>query len=129
MSILSQWWSGFAKRGPAHGRQAAAERSVADNEPTLDLDELIRTRQNSTLQRMSSKSHPALEATSYHEPVPLLPPEIEAAVEAKVKEQIGEGGYLGYCHQFWGRKKEILREEYGIDWKTPAEMNPGWLFD
>ena len=58
-----------------------------------------------------------------------LPPEIEKDVEAKVKAQIGEGGYMGYCHRFWACKKRILREEYGIEWRSLAEMNPGCNFD
>jgi hypothetical protein len=33
-------------------------------------------------------------------------------------------GRLGYCHMLWINQKRILRDKYGIDWKTPAEMNP-----
>lgn len=58
-----------------------------------------------------------------------LTPEIEKEVDAKVVALIGEGGYMGYCHAFWSRKKAILREEYGIEWKTPAELNPHITFD
>ena len=36
---------------------------------------------------------------------------------------------LGFCHVFWETKKRILREKYGINWRTPVEMNPGVLFD
>lgn len=36
---------------------------------------------------------------------------------------------MGYCHQYWAEKKRILRQEYGIDWRSPAEMNPGTMFD
>ena len=50
-------------------------------------------------------------------------------VEQKVVGIIGEGGYLGYCHEFWKTKQWILKEEYNIDWKTPAELNPGVKFD
>ena len=58
-----------------------------------------------------------------------LSPEIEAEVDAKVEARIGKGGYMGYCHQFWSCKKQILKEEYGIDWLSPAERNPGCRFD
>jgi len=30
---------------------------------------------------------------------------------------------------YWAAKKELLKKEYGIDWKSPAEMNPYALFD
>jgi len=36
---------------------------------------------------------------------------------------------MGYCFVLWGEMKRILREEHGIDWRTPAEMNPNILFD
>ena len=70
----------------------------------------------------------------YKEPKPgiaceVLDPEIEKEVDAKVIAIIGEGGYLGYCHGFWATKKHILREEYGIEWKTPAELHPDICYD
>ena len=58
-----------------------------------------------------------------------IPREIEEKVDKKVVSVVGEGGYLGYCHEFWRVKKQILLEEYGIDWKTPAERYPGVMFD
>ena len=36
---------------------------------------------------------------------------------------------MGFCHAFWGEKKRILKEKYGINWKTPAEENPGKIYD
>ena len=36
---------------------------------------------------------------------------------------------MGYCHWFWSCKKEILREEYDIEWLSPAETNLGCMFD
>lgn len=38
-------------------------------------------------------------------------------------------GQMGYCHLFWGTKQDILRRKYGIEWKTPAQMNPDTLYD
>ena len=37
-------------------------------------------------------------------------------------------GY-GDCHYEWGIKKQILKVDYGIDWKTPDERFPGIRFD
>ena len=34
-----------------------------------------------------------------------------------------------YAHVYWAEKKRILREDYGIEWKTPGEMNPQIRFD
>ena len=50
-------------------------------------------------------------------------------VNAKAEALAGPDTYMGYCHIFWAAKKKILREEYGIDWKTPAEEYPTIIFD
>ncbi len=54
---------------------------------------------------------------------------VELDVERLVRAEIGEGGYMGFCHLYWTTKKRILRDEFGIEWKTPAEMNPNVMFD
>ena len=36
---------------------------------------------------------------------------------------------MGFCHRLWEVQKRILHEKYGIDWRTPVEMNPDHLFD
>lgn len=58
-----------------------------------------------------------------------LPEWLEKEVDRKVKDEIGEGDYLGYCHMYWEAKKRILHDEYGIDWETPAERYPTIIFD
>ena len=35
----------------------------------------------------------------------------------------------GYCHRYWEVKKKILKKHYGIDWKSPKELNPHIKFD
>lgn len=36
---------------------------------------------------------------------------------------------MGFCFIYWDTKQKILREKYGIIWRTPAEMNPEVRFD
>lgn len=36
---------------------------------------------------------------------------------------------MGFCHAYWPTLRNILKEKYDLDWRTPAEMNPGVLFD
>lgn len=36
---------------------------------------------------------------------------------------------LGFCHLFWRTMQDILKHQFGIDWKTPAEMNPAVSYD
>ncbi|NVM04088.1 MAG: hypothetical protein HWN67_17285 [Candidatus Helarchaeota archaeon] len=38
-------------------------------------------------------------------------------------------GKVGFSKIFARKVKEILKEKYGIDWKTPSEMNPRLKFD
>jgi hypothetical protein len=58
-----------------------------------------------------------------------------AAAEREADQELAEvtkgwnPGQLGYCHLRWSVKKRILREGYGIEWRTPAEMNPNVAFD
>ena len=35
----------------------------------------------------------------------------------------------GLCHIEWQKMKQILKENYGIDWMSPAEINPGTIYD
>ena len=43
------------------------------------------------------------------------------------KSGIYEG--FGSCHSFWPVKKRILRERFGVRWKSPSELNPDVIFD
>jgi len=38
-------------------------------------------------------------------------------------------GQPGFCHFIWARKKRILKEKYGLDWRTPRERNPMNFYD
>lgn len=38
-------------------------------------------------------------------------------------------GRMGYCVDFWSLKKEILKDSYNIDWKTPKDRHPGTRYD
>jgi hypothetical protein len=35
----------------------------------------------------------------------------------------------GLCHRIWARTKALLRERHGIEWRSPAEVNPWVIFD
>ncbi|MBK9410120.1 MAG: hypothetical protein IPN47_19150 [Gemmatimonadetes bacterium] len=38
-------------------------------------------------------------------------------------------GSFGSCHAFWAAKQQVLHDRFGIEWKSPAEMNPLIIFD
>lgn len=56
-------------------------------------------------------------------------------MEQKIKNQLSGFGFppearsLGWCHMYWGIKKEILKNDYNIEWKSPAELNPNIMYD
>ena len=47
----------------------------------------------------------------------------------RASEEVGRAFEMGTCHRIWNRKKQILREEFDIDWYSPREMNPSARFD
>jgi len=58
------------------------------------------------------------------------------AISQETKEKIHrkydllEGAYiLTIGREIWAEQKRILLKERGIDWKTPAEMNPGAMIN
>ena len=56
----------------------------------------------------------------------------ERLAEAKHLAAPGQEPYcsrLGTCYRIWRVAKERLRSEQGIEWLTPAEMNPHCVFD
>ena len=59
-------------------------------------------------------------------------PEFEAIreeLEEKIIAKIGKPCGMGYCYKYWSAKKQILKADYGIDWRSPSELNPHILFD
>ena len=54
-------------------------------------------------------------------------PLVEAAA-AKAEQNV-EYRDMGACHMIWAEQARILKEEHGIDWYSPAEMNPFSLYD
>jgi len=51
-------------------------------------------------------------------------------VEAKLKERFANAPrQMGFCFLYWNAKSELLAEEYGIEWRSPAQMNPHVMFD
>ena len=91
--------------------------------------ELLRRRE---LARQTNKhTHPKIRFL--YDPIrddPDIGPIIKAASECAHQEVSG-GKYehLGTCHLIWRRQKEILKEEHGITWYSPREMNPSVIYD
>lgn len=36
---------------------------------------------------------------------------------------------MGFCHAYWYERAQVLEENFGIVWRSPAIMNPGVKFD
>ena len=55
---------------------------------------------------------------------------IEKELEAKIAAELkGVERKRGYNRKYWSVKAEILKNDYGIDWKSPAVLNPHIKFD
>lgn len=37
--------------------------------------------------------------------------------------------HMGFCFRYWSAKRELLKEKYGIEWRSPSQMNPHVMFD
>jgi hypothetical protein len=59
----------------------------------------------------------------------VVQPLLQKANQEAEEELKNEPRKLGFCHQFWGTKKHILWEKYGITWRSPADLNPEIAFD
>jgi hypothetical protein len=59
------------------------------------------------------------------ERVSALIKEAQAKADAEIDPKI----VMGRCHGIWTRMKKTLKEEHGVDWYSPREMNPGTKFD
>lgn len=58
--------------------------------------------------------------------------ELLKKVDIETKEALKNKGIkntLGYIHIFESYKKKLLKEKYGIEWKTTQEMNPNIRID
>jgi hypothetical protein len=66
-----------------------------------------------------------------HDDDPDYSPLMQAVDERVRLELEAEGRYGGFgsYHMIMWKKKQILWEEYGIDWKTLAELNPHIIID
>lgn len=52
------------------------------------------------------------------------------AVEEEVDRRMEGKPYgMGMCFEIWSIKKAILADKYGIEWRTPSQMNPRVMFD
>ena len=46
------------------------------------------------------------------------------------ESEIGDSASeMGGCHRFWAAKKQILKTRFGLEWESPADLNPDVLFD
>ena len=54
---------------------------------------------------------------------------IKDELEERILAKIGPSRGMGYCHLYWETKRDILKKDYGIEWKSPALLNPKVRFD
>ncbi|MBT0653067.1 BPTI/Kunitz-type proteinase inhibitor domain-containing protein [Geomobilimonas luticola] len=69
-----------------------------------------------------------------HDPVENDPryAEVFKNIDDEVKALLADHpqrGAEGFVNIYWGTKKRVLKEKYGIDWRSPGELNPHVLFD
>ena len=117
------------KREEALAQEALRAKMPPPPPPPPTDPELLRRRE---LARQTNKhTHPKIRFL--YDPIrddPDIGPIIKAAAE-RAHQEVSGGKYehLGTCHLIWRRQKEILKEEHGITWYSPSEMNPRVIYD
>lgn len=54
---------------------------------------------------------------------------LRATLEVDAEMAGEDRNMMGFCNLFWRTKQRILRERYGVEWRTPVELNPQIIFD
>ena len=49
-------------------------------------------------------------------------------IQPILDSEFGVKPRFGVCHAIWSKQKELLAE-HGINWLSPAELNPEVIFD
>jgi hypothetical protein len=55
--------------------------------------------------------------------------ELVRAARERADAEVDSSIAMGRCHCVWATMKEFLQQEDAINWYSPAEMNPGVIFD
>ena len=56
--------------------------------------------------------------------------DVFATIDDEVEKELeGHPRGLGFIHLFWATKEQILKEKYGISWRSPEDLNPNTSFD
>ena len=56
--------------------------------------------------------------------------QIYPEVERRLDERFANAPrHMGFCFRYWEAKRELLKDEYGIEWRSPSQMNPRVMFD
>lgn len=100
--------------------------------PVVPFDALEECRQLCEEGSPEPKKRPS--SGLYYDPIEEDPryAEVFKKVDDEVKEALAKDpqkGSMGFVHRIWNSKNQILKHKYGIDWRTPAELNPHVMFD
>lgn len=52
--------------------------------------------------------------------------EVDKIVDSRLEDHLRG---MGFCHACWHERAAVLSEQYGIEWRSPARMNPRVMFD
>ena len=56
--------------------------------------------------------------------------ELETKIELRLlQEYKGIPPKNGWSYTYWEMKKEILKNDYNIDWKSPIDLDPDIVYD
>ena len=109
--------------------------SLSGSEPGETEDVLMQiSRYERNIRHADSGEYDLVEQEGYlkHDPVEWSTAyeKVTDEVERLVEEQLDDHPRgMGFCFAYWSAKKHVLRTKFGIEWRSPSEMNPGVMFD
>lgn len=90
-----------------------------------DVVELLGHDKMESIRRKPAVNHLAVDPVEYTEQWEKIIDEVEAHIGEELAD---EPRCMGFCFRYWALKKRIL-QEYGIEWRSPSQMNPHVMFD
>jgi hypothetical protein len=109
-----------------HWRRGYVKAQIATIDPAIDEHGTrveFAAKQAELSARAPAERHDPIEDDPKYKPI------LEAAERDTEQELADCPRVMGFCHRYWGTKKRILKEKYGVEWKTPAELNLNIIFD
>jgi hypothetical protein len=107
----------------------AAELSRRTGLPLPECGRMLASATLAEYKRVAGGHAPAYRVDPAEDDPQLATVLLRATLEADAELAGEDRDAMGFCHLYWHAKQRLLRHRYGVEWRTPAELNPQINFD